>query len=292
MSRSYIPHSLIHAHLPCPPTIPNSIPELRIPSDFGSYSESSDNVHFSEHALSFSYSPSLNVLARVINNGYTLELRAFDTTIKPEHAQQGEDDDGSRIVRVIFPQQIKSLPEDCIIVSPLDRRVYVLVYTELIEEEGSRNVLYRLNFPLGSSKLGRGSRFSFTTRGNDDWVEEFQVPHEALVNCGGVGTWTVVDELNVVLGCGDGGILRLARSNRGIHGKLHSVESWLCWLAKQQAHGRLIINGFPRDFDSLRCSPLLRPTSKSSHSPAFTSATTWSLSTLFPGIASSARGMV
>lgn len=220
MSRSYIPHNLIHAHLPCPPTIPNSIPELHIPSDYSSSPSSSSDAHFYEHALSFSYSPSLNVLARVINNGYTLELRAFDTAIQSDCNQQGKGEDGSRIIRVFFPQQIKSLPEDCIIVSPLDRRVYVLVYTEEIEEESLRNVLYRLNFPLASAKLGQGSRFSFTTRGNDDWVEEFQVPHDSLVNCGGVGAWTVVDELNVLLGGGDGGILRLTRSNRGIHGML------------------------------------------------------------------------
>jgi nuclear pore complex protein Nup160 len=225
MSRSYIPHALIHAHLPCPPTIPNSIPELHIPSELGSPSVFSGGALFSEHASSFSYSPSLNVLARVINNGYTLELRAFDTTIRKDEVQQGQDDDGSRIIRVMFPQQITSLPEDCIIVSPLDRRVYVLVYTEVIEEDTSRNVFYRLNFPLGSTKLGQGSRFSFTTRGNDDWVEEFQVPHDVLANCGGVGTWTVVDELNVLLGCGDGGILRVSRSNRGIHGKQYTLEA-------------------------------------------------------------------
>lgn len=218
MSRSYIPQTLVHAHLPCPPTIPNSIPELHIPSDYDSSSGSFDDAHFLEHALAFSYSPSLNVLARVINNGYTLELRAFDPTIRSDQSQSGKEEDGSRIIRVIFPQQIKSLPEDCIIVSPLDRRVYVLVYTEEITEDASRNMLYRLNFPIGSTKLGKGSRFSFTTRGNDDWMEEFQVPHDMLINCGGVGTWTVVDELNVVLGCGDGGVLRLTRSNRGIHG--------------------------------------------------------------------------
>jgi len=287
MSRSYIPHNLIHAHLPCPPTIPNSIPELHIPSDYSSSPSSSSDAHFYEHALSFSYSPSLNVLARVINNGYTLELRAFDTAIQSDCNQQGKGEDGSRIIRVFFPQQIKSLPEDCIIVSPLDRRVYVLVYTEEIEEESSRNVLYRLNFPLGSAKLGQGSRFSFTTRGNDDWVEEFQVPHDSLVNCGGVGAWTVVDELNVLLGGGDGGILRLTRSNRGIHGMLCCSRQTY---ADSQALGLYTITECPHAFDYLPCSPRHHRMNKSSPSPIYMSTSTSSSSTLCRGTASCESG--
>jgi nuclear pore complex protein Nup160 len=214
MSRTYIPYTLVHAHLPAPPTIPNSIPELHVSSDYQAPEPTTDDI-FPEHAISFGYSPTLNVLARVINNGYTLELRSFSTVYDPTSASDGSED-GSDIIRVFFPRPIKALPEESIIVSTVDRRVYVLVYTEGNTADAELGTLYRLNFPLLSAKLGRGHRFNFTTRGNDDWVEDIDVPEEILRNSGGISAWTVVDELNVILGGNDGGIVRLTRSNRDI----------------------------------------------------------------------------
>lgn len=217
MSRTYIPHTLIHAHLPAPPTIPNSIPELHVSSDYQTPPPTTDDI-FPEHALSFSYSPALNVLARVINNGYTLELRSFSTVYDPSSAHE-RDEDGSDIIRVFFPRPIKAMPEGSIVVSTADRRVYVLVYTDGNTADADLGTLYRLNFPLGGAKLGKGRRFNFTTRGNDDWVEDIDVPEEILRNCGGISAWAVVDELNVILGGNDGGIVRLARSNRDIRNR-------------------------------------------------------------------------
>lgn len=211
MSLACIPQTLVHAHLPCPPTIPNTIPELRIPTDRDFPDLDPEDGLFHEHALSFSYNPDLNVLARATHNGYVLELRAFDTVHSSSSPPPSRDSNTSETIRIVFPDRIASLSEGCLIVSTLDRRVYILVYTEA-------DVLYRLNFHLGSSASGRGSRSGFTVRGNDDWVEEWQVPQDMVAASGGVGVWHALDELNVVLGCGDGGIIRLARSSRGING--------------------------------------------------------------------------
>jgi nuclear pore complex protein Nup160 len=221
MTRTYIPHTLVHAHLPAPPTIPDSIPELHVSSEYQDPAPTTDDI-FPEHALSFSYNPALNVLARVINNGYTLELRSFSTVYDPSSASD-RNDAGSDIVRVFFPRPIKALPENSVIVSTLDRRVYIMVYTEGITPHAELGTLYRLNFALGGAKVGRGHRFNFTTRGNDDWVEEVDVPEDVLRSCGGISTWAAVDELNAVLGGNDGGIVRLVRSNRDVRNRECSV---------------------------------------------------------------------
>ena len=56
---------------------------------------------------------------------------------------------------------------------------------------------------------------AFTAKDNEDWCEEWTVPEDVVAACGGVGAWTAVDESNVVLGGGDGGIIRLTRLGRG-----------------------------------------------------------------------------
>lgn len=213
MTTSYIPQTLVHAHLPCPPTVPNTIPELRIPTERDQADFDPEDGLFHEHALSFSYNSQLNVLARSTHNGYTLELRPLDTVYDPTSINK--DVNSSDTIRIIFPERISTLGEGCIILSELDRRVYILVYTE-------GDVLYRLNFPLAGNKIGKGCRFGFTVRGNEDWVEEWEVPQEIVSAAGGIGCWKAIDELNVMLGCGDGGIVRLSRSTRGINGMSRS----------------------------------------------------------------------
>jgi nuclear pore complex protein Nup160 len=107
-----------------------------------------------------------------------------------------------------FPEKLRPLGEGCIIPYLEDGRVYILVLTE-------NDTVYRLKL---ATKVDAG-QVSLSTKGMDDWCEEWQVPEETLTACGGVGAWRVVDEDTVILGGGDGGIVRLTRAGRWGRGK-------------------------------------------------------------------------
>ena len=194
---TFTPHHLVHAHLPAPPSIPNSIPELRVPTDrpFPEDLSLTSDPNHPDHAVTFSHHP--NILVRVIHNGYTLELRALEFVINLDPKSST----GSEIVRIAFPDPIRPLGDDCIIVS--HNRIYVFALSE-------SNVLYRLQFP---GNVERARRFAFTTSG--DWCEDLEMTDEILNACGGISAWTVVDEETVVLGGYDGGTVRLARGKNG-----------------------------------------------------------------------------
>jgi nuclear pore complex protein Nup160 len=93
--------------------------------------------------------------------------------------------------------------EGCIIPYPEDGRVYILALTET-------DVVFRLKLSL---RISDGTT-ELSMKGMDDWCEEWEVPEETLVACGGVGAWRVIDEDTVVLGGGDGGVVRLTRAGR------------------------------------------------------------------------------
>lgn len=207
MPSSYLPHRLVHAHLPAPPLIPNAIPELRITTErpYPETSDVYDEPLHRDHAVSVAFDPTTGILARVIHNGYCLELRNLNTVIDPHHQRPSI---GSETLRVFFPDPLRPLAERCIVFSRRTGLLFVLAVTQA-------NCLYRLSFPLGSYTARLGDRFVFTTKGNEDWCEEWGVPDDTVVSCAGVGAWMVVNESSVVLGGGDGGIVRLIRTSRG-----------------------------------------------------------------------------
>ncbi|KAK6908300.1 hypothetical protein I203_102301 [Kwoniella mangroviensis CBS 8507] len=204
MPNTYIPHHLVHAHLSPPPSIPNAIPEIRIlsyqavPLTDEDYAEP---LH-PDHAVSAIHDQSTNILARSIYNGHVLELRSFNPVISKARPRGL---DGSEIIRIFFPERLRPLAQGCITVSKRDKRLFVLVVSQA-------NVVYRLNFPLGTFRPGTEDRFVFTTKGNDDWYEEWEVPEDVIGACSGISAWTPLDENTIVLGGGDGGIVRVTRS--------------------------------------------------------------------------------
>jgi nuclear pore complex protein Nup160 len=219
MHPSYFPQQLVHAHLPAPPLIPNAIPELRIPTQ-RHYPATSDVLGeplHPDHAVSVVHDPITGILARSIQNGYGLELRSLSLVIHP-YREKGQT--GSETIRIFFPDRLRPLAEGCIVSSRRGGRVYILAVSQA-------NVLYRLSFPLGSFKARAGDRFVFMTKGNDDWSEEWAVPDDVIVACGGVGAWTVVHEGSVALGGGDGGIVRLLRLSQGSGASTQSIAKQL-----------------------------------------------------------------
>ncbi|WVW84551.1 hypothetical protein I302_106585 [Kwoniella bestiolae CBS 10118] len=204
MPSTYIPHHLVHAHLPPPPSIPNAIPELRIISDQAvplTDEDYAEPLH-PDHAVSAIHDSSTNILARSIYNGHVLELRSFNPVISKVRPRGL---DGSETIRIFFPEQLRSLAQGSIQVSKRDKRLFVLVVSH-------SNIVYRLNFPLGTFRSGTEDRFVFTTKGNDEWYEEWEVPEDVIGACSGVSAWTALDENTLVLGGGDGGIARVTRS--------------------------------------------------------------------------------
>lgn len=206
MPSTYIPYQLVHAHLPAPPSIPKAIPQLQVPTDrpFPETSEELDEPIHPDHAVSVVYDPTTGILARSIQNGYGLELRTLSFDIQKGHSHSST---GSEILRISFPDQLRPLVTDCIVTSTRDSRLYILLVTLV-------GVVYRLNFPLGTFKPGVGDRFVFTTKGNDQWCEEWLIPDDVIASCGGFGAWTVIDENALLLGGVDGGVLRVTRSSR------------------------------------------------------------------------------
>ncbi|WVQ72883.1 hypothetical protein IAR50_002444 [Cryptococcus sp. DSM 104548] len=199
---SYIPHHLVHAHLPAPPSLPESTPELRIPTDETVSDELYTEPLHPEHAVSVAYDADTSILARTIYNGYVLDLRPMGSTINKTRLPNAE---GSESIRVFFPEPLRTLSPGLVRISSQEKRLYILVVSQA-------NVVYRLNFPLGDFKPSSGDRFSFTLQNDEEWSEEWEVPEDVIGSCGGVGATTVVDERTAVLGGGDGGIVILTRS--------------------------------------------------------------------------------
>ncbi|WVQ96857.1 hypothetical protein IAU59_003964 [Kwoniella sp. CBS 9459] len=204
MTTTYIPYHLVHAHLPAPPSIPSSIPELRIASDETVPLTDEDYCEplHPDHAVSAIHDQSTNILARSIYNGHVLELRTFNPVVSRVRPRAL---DGSETLRIFFPEQLRPLTSGTIVVSRRDKRLFILVVSQA-------NIVYRLNFPLGTFRPGTEDRFVFTTKGNEEWYEEWEVPEDVIASCGGVGAWTALDENTVILGGGDGGIVKLSRN--------------------------------------------------------------------------------
>jgi nuclear pore complex protein Nup160 len=150
-----------------------------------------------DHATSTILEPSTGILARITHNGYLLNLRNFALTTSSHSSSIRSS------IKIAFPEKLRPLGEGCIIPYPEDGRVYILVLTE-------NDVVYRLKLSMVLTE----SDLELSTKGMDDWSEEWEVPEETLGACGGVGAWRVIDEDTIVLGGGDGGIVRLTRAGK------------------------------------------------------------------------------
>jgi nuclear pore complex protein Nup160 len=197
MPTSYLPQRLIHAHLPSSSTTSN---EAQIPviteREFPTTDETEEPFS-PEHAISTVLEPSTGILARITHNGYLLQIRNFSLTASPHSSFSRS------TIKIAFPEKLRPMSEGCIIPYPEDGRVYILLLTE-------SDIVYRLKL----SMVMQGGVVELSTKGMDDWCEEWDVPEETLVACGGVGAWKVIDEDTIVLGGGDGGIVRLTRAGK------------------------------------------------------------------------------
>lgn len=215
---TYIPHYLVHAHLPAPPSIPASIPELRVPANepIPIPDEAYEEPLHPDHAVSLVHDTANNILARNIFNGYVLELRPFGPTIAK---QRQNIETGSEIVRIFFPEPLRALSPGAIRFSNEEDRLFIIVISQA-------NVVYRLNFPLGTFRQGTDDRFIFMTQG-EEWLEDWEVPEHLIGACGGVGATTVLNGDTVVLGGGDGGIVIVTRSGNYSPGAFSEFDLWI-----------------------------------------------------------------
>lgn len=211
---SFVPLSLIHSHLPAPPSIPHAIPELRVISDrpFPSLADEDLEPQHPDHAVSATHDPKTGILARAIRNGYVLELR----TLNPLIARTTRRREGSESIRIFLPDRLLPLTSDCIVASPDRDRLYILVVTEAA-------IVYRFSFRLNGFQVGQHERISFTQE--PGWCEEYRVDEEICAAGSGVGTYRVIHGSSAVLGASDGGIIRLERTENQDGGEFSMLTS-------------------------------------------------------------------
>lgn len=200
----YSPFQLSHAHLPAPSN--DDALEVTVPSErpFPETTEPYTSPLNADHAVSAAVDAATGVFARAIYNGYALELRSLSPVIAAGSAPQQH-----TAIRIMLPDQLRPLANNCIVPSN-DGRLYVVVVSQA-------NVVYRLEFALGSF-ADAGDRITFNPK--HDWCEEWEVNEELVSSAGEVGSWSVVNEDTVVLGCGDGGIIQVVRSPNSTSGEL------------------------------------------------------------------------
>lgn len=200
----YSPFQLSHAHLPAPSN--DDALEVTVPSErpFPETTEPYTSPLNADHAVGAAVDAATGVFARAIYNGYALELRSLSPVIAAGSAPQQH-----TAIRIMLPDQLRPLANNCIVPSN-DGRLYVVVVSQA-------NVVYRLEFALGSF-ADAGDRITFNPK--HDWCEEWEVNEELVSSAGEVGSWSVVNEDTVVLGCGDGGIIQVVRSPNSTSGEL------------------------------------------------------------------------
>lgn len=200
MPTSYIPYRLVHAHLSASRRATEGHTALQAPTarSFPPDDALYEPLH-PEHAVSTVREPNTAIFARVVHNGYTLELSNLALSVDRSQASSS----AVKPLTITFPDRLRTLDEGFIIPYQQDGRVYILLLSE-------SDVVYRLKLYL----VNVGGRYGLSVKGLEDWYEEWSVPEETLTACGGVGAWTVIDEDTLVLGAGDGGIVRLTRSGK------------------------------------------------------------------------------
>lgn len=205
MATSYIPYRLVHAHRSRSRTAAVNERSLDSPTtrEFPADSELDGPLH-PEHAVSTIRESRTGLLARVINNGYTLEISHLALSTERDQASTSS----STPLIINFADRLRTLVEGCIIPYHDQGRVYIPLLTQ-------NDVVYRLKLNLTMI----GEKPVLSTKGLDDWFEEWEVPEDTLTACAGIGAWAVIDEDTLILGSGDGGIVRLTRSGKWGRGK-------------------------------------------------------------------------
>lgn len=180
MAGDYLPLELVHAHLPANPPPPNSIRTVNATDN--SRPRSTDSPLHREHASSAALHPTLNVQARVIDNGHVLELRQLDL----HRSQAGEP------LRVAFDQPLLDLGQYCM--STDVNGISIFVSTAF--------TIYRLRFSVRKQKV----LFETGAGWLDSWTpeEEGFVRPLAALHDGAVAT-TRPDGSLVRIECGDTG---------------------------------------------------------------------------------------
>jgi nuclear pore complex protein Nup160 len=207
MPTSYIPYRLVHAHRSASRSTAADDRSLDAPTDRSLPQDSElDGPLHPQHAVSTTREPTTGLLARVVNNGYTLELSNLALSTERNQASSSS----STHLNINFSDRLRTLSDGCIVPYTEDGRVYILLLTQT-------DVLYRLKLSLTTIN----GRSIVSTKSLDDWYEEWEVPEDTLTACGGIGAWTVIDEDTLILGGGDGGIVRLTRSGKWGRGTSH-----------------------------------------------------------------------
>jgi hypothetical protein len=180
-----------------------------------------------EHALSVSYSPSSSVLARVINNGKTLELRyiAAGSQTRP-----GSND--SNIIRITFTSPLHDISvSHCIYQSPEpSKRITIVVLDKM-----SR--IYRLSFPEPRARVERGMR-AFEWNVDNLHVGWLNMNEPDMVASGMTLTgeepmvWHVVDEDNLIIAVRDG----MIRCSVVDDGEFSFVMGHRAWVYRNLTH--------------------------------------------------------
>lgn len=239
----YTPFELVHAHLAEAPSAPGVVEEITVPSE-RSFPATEDEYHsplHAEHAVSAAFDPRTGTLARAIFNGYALELRS----LAPVISSNGGNVQPS-VLRVILPDPLRPLVQGCLVPDLGNGQLVVVVVTQA-------DVVYRFTFPLGSF-VDQGDRIAFVTK-DTDWVEEVEIDSETIAAAGGIGSWSVVNPNILVLGCGDGGIIKAERLSDSTPGKLPNLLSQLTsenpnWTTSHhRGHSRLRLGFFSRPVD-------------------------------------------
>lgn len=203
----YTPFQLVHAHLSALPSTPGPVVDVSVPSQraFPEDNEPYTSPLHPEHAISAVLDSRSGILARAIYNGYALELRSLSPVLG-----RGKSVEDPSVIRVLFPEQLRPLAKKCIIPSFGSGQLIVLVVTEA-------NVIYRLSFALNLF-ANSGDRIAFMPK-EQEWIEEYEVDADLIVSAGEIGSWGVTDQNTVVLGCADGGIIRVVRSSKSSPGE-------------------------------------------------------------------------
>jgi nuclear pore complex protein Nup160 len=198
----YTPFELVHAHL-----AETGATEVSVPSDrpfLATEDEYNSPLH-AEHALSACFDPRTGTLARAVFNGYALELRSLSPVIDPKPNTPPS------VLRIVLPDPLRPLVNGCIIPDFGAGLLTVLAVT-------TADVIYRFTFPLAAF-ADTGDRIKFVTK-DAEWAEEVELEDENIHAAGGIACWAAVSENTVVLGCTDGGILKVDRLPDSTPGKL------------------------------------------------------------------------
>lgn len=202
MSSHYTP---LHTHLssihPSPLVLP--VPTLQ--------TTTSDELdHHPSHALHSSSDPTTGLLARTINNGFTLELSSIALS-SAKSTSSSSVVFLPRPLRFIFPSKLVSTPT--IFTSPATSYIHIVALTE-------SGYLYRLSFPLAAAQAagragsaggaGRRSTSSWeSVLEKGDWSDEYEVA--GLASGRTPTVFHAADEQTVLVGLGDGTMIRLDR---------------------------------------------------------------------------------